>query len=382
MGAERIISITSGVSAELVALQHMAEQSGAKFHAVTGINGLLALLTKGDDLIAFADGLLIRPDLAETALPSGMAVMVQPAELGCAAGFERIDGATASAGIMRIPVEIFGASEAFPEDCDVFSTLQRLALQAGMRAMPIPENAYAPGAWSLIGNEAQAHAVEDGWIGHDRAYSLPQTLSQPMTPSQSKTPGKFIARLVFRACAPAMMHAGSGGLLAFWVAAALALLALGSSWFGVAALAYGFWALGWIVGLSGQSLMQFERWVSYSATGKATQFQLLGWVFDAVLVPIIAFTLPQTVTYGLCHRLFAAATLVGLVRLVPACLTARVTPWLQDRLLLIAGLLLFSLFGILGYAVPVLTLLLLLAGLIATAKHQPSISQASAKHQH
>ena len=366
MGAERIISIALGVSAELVALQHMAEQSGAKFHAVTGINGLLALLTKGDDLIAFADGLLIRPDLAETALPSGMAVMVQPADHGCAAGFERIDGATASAGIMRIPVEIFGASEAFPEDCDVFSTLQRLALQAGMRAMPIPENAYAPGAWSLIGNEAQAHAVEDGWIGHNRAYSTP---SQPQTLSQPKTPGKFIARLVFRACAPAMMHAGSGGVLAFWVAAALALLALGSAWFGVAALAYGFWAVGWIVGLSGQGLMQFERWVSYSATGKAPQFQLLGWVFDAVLVPIIAFTLPLTVTYGLCHRLFAAATLVGLVRLVPACLTGRVTPWLQDRLLLIAALLLFSLFGILGYAVPVLTILLLLTGLIATAKN-------------
>ena len=122
LGCQRIICIATSLDPELVALQHVAEDGGASFHCISAPMALLGLVSAGDELIALGEGLLAWPDLAIGQLDTASVVLVQPIEVGLAAGFERLDINHAAAGAMRIPGRLVERLAELPADCDIFST--------------------------------------------------------------------------------------------------------------------------------------------------------------------------------------------------------------------------------------------------------------------
>lgn len=138
MGCERIFCLANRMTPEIAALQHEAERAGARFQLIPGPHGLLGQVTAMDEVIALADGLFASVSDAVALLEPGAAVLVQPAETGVEAGFERIDPTQASGGALRIPGRLVERLADLPHDCDAFSALLRIALQAGVAQRPLP----------------------------------------------------------------------------------------------------------------------------------------------------------------------------------------------------------------------------------------------------
>ena len=161
---DRVICIAPRLTAELVELQHLAEAAKCQFHVVANARALVGLVTTVDEVFVLGDGLFVSIPEAAALLEEGQAVLVQPIEQGLAAGFERIDLNHAGAAAMRLPGRLIERLAELPTDCDATSSLQRIALQAGVRQRPIP----APGKdglfWTMVRSEDEAHALEPLWV--------------------------------------------------------------------------------------------------------------------------------------------------------------------------------------------------------------------------
>lgn len=103
LGAKRIVVMAEGISGELVALQHVVEAGGARFHVVATARALVPLLAPEDDVIVVGDGLIAMPDVFRDLIEAGPCVLTLPAENALPLGFERIDINHAFAGAMRLP---------------------------------------------------------------------------------------------------------------------------------------------------------------------------------------------------------------------------------------------------------------------------------------
>src|SRR5262245_17177322 len=128
----KILCLARALTTELIALQHAVEAAGAQFVVVTTPRQIVGQITAAEDVLVFADGLLASPQSLASLIDSGPAVLVQPIETGLARGFERIDINHAAAGVMRIPGHLVERLADLPGDCDVASSLTRVALQAGV----------------------------------------------------------------------------------------------------------------------------------------------------------------------------------------------------------------------------------------------------------
>ena len=318
---ERIICIAPALTSELVALQHIAERAGAQFHVVRGARALVGLVTANDDVIALADGLFASGAEAADLLSEGQGVLVQPIEQGLAAGFERIDINHAAAGAMRIPGRLIERIADLPADCDAFSSLQRVALQASIRQRPIP----APGQdglfWALVHSETEAHAIEPQWI------------QQRTRDTRPLGPARGLALLAVRSFGPALLHAGSGALALSLAAAAAALLALGAGWFGFIALGLGFCALGWLLCECAALLVRIESDLVKPKFGLGSS-ALYGWVIDAIIVALLGWSAVPVAGLPTIHHFFPPFMLVALLRILAGLPIGHWSAWLTDRSLL------------------------------------------------
>ena len=352
LGAERVICITEGTGADLLMLQHTAEAAGALFHRVSGLHGLLALVSASDDVIALGDGLLAWPDMA-TSLLANPCVLVQPVDAGLVAGFERLDFNHASASAMRVPGRLFEAMGQMPADIDIFSTLQRLALQWGLPRRELTTEAVEHGRWSLLRSEAEAQAIEPRWI------------SLHASSDRKTAPSTWIAGWGVRAFGPALLHAGSSGTVVALAAGVLAALALVSGWFGHAALG---------LALCGMAAVWFE---SASLFGRFERRSLLlprpslapALIYSAIVDASLLLLLAMQGGEGLTLRVFPPLMLLGLLRLVPQVLgDGRLAAWLEDRAVLALVLSLAALGGLLSVGVCVLATALLVLGLAVVGR--------------
>ena len=318
---ERVICIAPALTPELVALQHIAEAAGAQFNVVRGARALAGLVTASDELIALADGLFASGAEAADLLSEGQGVLVQPIEQGLAAGFERIDINHAAAGAMRIPGRLIERIADLPADCDAFSSLQRVALQASIRQRAIP----APGQdglfWALVHSEAEAHAIEPQWI------------QQRTRDTRPLGPARGLALLAVRSFGPALLHAGSGAQALSLASAAAALLALGAGWFGFIALGLGFCALGWLLCECAALLVRIESDLIKPRFGLGSS-ALYGWVIDAIIVALLGWGAVPLAGLPTIHHFFPPFMLVALLRIVAGLPTGRWSAWLTDRSLL------------------------------------------------
>ncbi|MFM6949467.1 MAG: hypothetical protein ACKOW1_00435 [Novosphingobium sp.] len=338
MGCERIFCLASRMTPEVAALQHEAERAGARFQLIPGPHGLLGQVTAVDEVIALADGLFASVGDAVALLEPGSAVLVQPAESAVEAGFERIDPTLASGGAMRIPGRLVERLADLPHDCDAFSALLRIALQAGVAQRPLPPAGQGDGFWTLLDSEEQAHALEPLWIRRRIRHVRPFN------------PTRGLARWLVRSFGSALLHAGSGSRFVTGAGAVLLLLAFGIGWLGWPGPALVAAGLGWLLGEASVVLKRIEADRVVPPGRGINWHSLFEWSTDALLVLLIGWAAPAFPEQTGFDRIFAPLMLMALLRIVPRMLQSRWTYWLEDRALLA---LLIGLALLAGLATPV-----------------------------
>jgi hypothetical protein len=351
LGCQRVVCIAARVDPALIELQHLAEEAGARFHVVPGPHGLLGTVTTADEVVALADGLLAWPESARALIEAGPAVLVQPAEAGLAAGFERIDADHAAAGAMRIPGRLVERLADLPPDVDAFAALQRIALQAGIPARLLPDGLLSTGRWQLLLDDAAAQAAEAQWVA---AYSA--------APG-SEWPSRSLARWLVRRYGPTLLHAGSGAGAVALAALVVSMLALAARGFALASVGFvlaAFAALlfelvGLIAGVEARARLEAPRLSLTVLAG--------GWAGDLLLLVLAAAAMPPLPGTGLSARLFAPLMLLGTLRLVGTVATRRWAVWLGDRVLLALALAVAAHFGLAPHLIAAAALAVLAAGL-------------------
>jgi len=318
---ERVVCIAGGLSPDLLDIQHLVEASGAGFHVIGDGRGLARLVTAVDEVIVFDDGLFTSTTQAASLLEEGQAVLVQPVEAGLAAGFERIDLNHASAGAMRLPGRLVERLSDLPADCDVASALLRIALQAGIRQRQIPIPGQDGLFWTLLLYDAWLHALEPQWVRH-------RTRDEG-----ALSPARAVALGIVRGLGPAMLHAGSGARTVVFGAAAMALMALGSGWFGFFILGLALAAIGWILRDVAVLLARIEADPGVSRRG-LDKSEVYGWLIDGLIIVLTAWAMPGGGSWLQMDRYFAPFMLVAVLRLMPRLVSPRWSGWFGDRALL------------------------------------------------
>jgi hypothetical protein len=309
IGCERLICIVRSLEPEVIALQQRAERAGVLFHTITAPRDLSALIAAQDDVVVIHEGVLADPASASELIEQGPGVLVQPIETGLAAGFERIDINHASAGMMRIPGRLIDMLVQMPSDCDVPSTLTRVALQAGVPTREVPAAARSGMGWQMITSEDDAHAIEHQWIAHK------------LGSARLISPGRRLVRLGILGFASSLLHAGNASLAMIAATIAVLALALGAAWFDWAAAGFVMAALAWLCLCSATMLRRLEAPLAAGEVKRETGLAALDWLFDAVLVLLIHWAAPPVAGTNPLLSLALPVTLLLLVRLsgkVPA----------------------------------------------------------------
>ena len=349
-GCEKIACHARGLGPELIALQREAERSGASFHLVAGPHGLSSLVTAADEVVVIGDGLLPTTGDALRLLGSGAVVLVQPAESGIPAGFERIDLNHAAAGLMLVPGRLVDRLMELPADVDPGSALLRIALQAGVSQRPVPDEVRLGGRWILVRSEAGAHDAEDGWMVRHTADC-------------ARTPGALLARTLVRKFGSALLHGGRSGLIGTAIAGVLAILGLAFCWFGWAAPGFVLAGIAWVLQRATAALEMLRREALALHAGNSWLDQVLAAAFDVILIAMLVVTIPSLPGELLIQRTFAPIVLIGLLRLLAGTSQANWASWCKDRLVLCLLLAAMAIGSVIETGVPALGVLLLATGL-------------------
>ena len=172
---------------------------------------------------------------------------------------------------------------------------------------------------------------------------------------------------------PALLHAGTRPHIVALGASALALIALGSAWFGYYPAAFTALGIAWLVRraaailarVHGERPLGETRWLGAEAG--------FGILLDLALVTVAAWRLvaSQPVANAFVVGGFAALVVIGLLRLLPRLFVgAKWSGWFEDRLVLALGLAAASLSSVFGLALMATGLALLVFGLIAAHETQ------------
>lgn len=340
LGCARIIVLSEILSAQLSELQELAEERGVQFHVLAASRSLVSLIAPEDDLIVLGDGLLTLPHDALERINEGQGVLVLPVESGLPAGFERIDINSAWGGVMHVPGRIAAGLGDLPGDWNAPSALLRLAMQAGVRQVPIPAGAVESGRWTIIRSEAEAHALEPRWL---RLHT---------TAPNGRSPGEGLAAALVHWLGPALLHAGTRPSLVLLAAFLLALLGLGSGWLGVSGPGFMLLALAWLAQRTARLLARIDRDSLLRPAPWFNPETLFVGGLDAMFIVMCSWrsAVAQASGNPAGLSLFAPIVLFALLRLAPRILgpTKRgksLGQWLEDRFVTGGALALASLAG-------------------------------------
>ncbi len=326
LGCERIVCLSNGLGRDIIALQHQAEASGAKFNLIAGPRQLAGMVNSADELVVVAGGLLPAAGEAKSALAGGAGVLVLPVEAGIAAGFERIDLNHAWAGVLAMPGTLVERLSQLPPDCDAISALLRIALQGRVPERALPEAVLAERRWALVTSAAQLEELEPEW------------LRRQIAPPSPFAPGRAIARIGIRAGGakllakgwkPGFLAAGGALLAGFGVVAA---------WFEQGASGIALCGLGWLTVEAGDALASLGRTGLDGQRKESRALPLAAIAIDLAFVAVLALALPGTRA----ERLFAPLVLLGLTRVAGALIGGKWAQLVQDRVALALLLVLAS----------------------------------------
>lgn len=355
LGCTRVVFLADSLSGELVSLQHIAEERGAQFHVVSSPRALVGLVAPEDELVVLGDGLLALPDQAIALLGQGPGVLVLPVETGLAAGFERIDINHAEAGAMRLPGRLVAALGDLPGDWSTHSALLRLAMQGGVRQVPLSLAMIESGRWALIRSEAEAHLLEPRWL---RLHTAAR---------HRRSPGEALGAALVHWIGPAVLHAGTGPKMIAAGASVLVLLGLGAAWLGSATTGFALFTLAWLVRQSASLLARIERDSMMVPVGWFRPEDVFSWCLDLAFVAVAGWrsTIPAGGGVPPGMAWFTPLVLFAVLRLLPQAMPqAGWTHWLTDRMIAGLALTFASAFTVFDSVVMGSVALLLAGGLI------------------
>lgn len=220
LACTRALCLASGMGPDLSLAKAYAERSGLRFDAVDSLPRLASQVTSDDEVVVIADGVL--PDRAAVvdALNARPGVLAFPSEPAIELGFERIDADRAWSGVLRTRGESVARLMDLPEDCDLSSSLLRIALQQGGRVIEADPKLLVEGTWQRRIENRPSVDVEWRWI------------TRQVQPAPFSAPGRALAdRIGLR-----LAHGASGGRwasaphLSAILCAVLTLFALLADW--------------------------------------------------------------------------------------------------------------------------------------------------------
>jgi hypothetical protein len=342
-GCDTVIALGDGASAEAIALRHAAEAAGARFQTIRDGHGLLGAVRADDDLLALAAGLLPEAPMALEVLGKGKVVLVLPAGVGTAAGFERIDLERAWAGAVVVGGAHIERLADLPADMEPASALVRIALQAHVKERRLPDTLMTDGSWIILRDGAEAPAVQEGWLKRHLAAVTPWLPTRWLA-VQALRP--VAARLLAARRSIEALAAGAAVVLAASVLAA---------WLGFAALGFALVPMGAV--LAQAVLALTALW--YAPFGRSRRrpelAALLPWLVDVALLACAVLAIEGSWL----HRLFPPLVLLGMLHLPRP---ADPAGWLAlpgDRALLAALLAVAAAFDIAEPAVMLVSLTLI-----------------------
>ena len=354
LGCVRILCLASGIGPDLGLAKSYAERAGLRFDVVDSILRLTGQVTADDEVILLADGIL--PDRAAvvSALAQRPAVLAFPADPALELGFERLDATHAWSGALRTRGDSVARLADLPSDCDLASSLLRIALQAGARVTELDPATLVEGTWQRRVDRRASTDVEWRWI------------TRQVNPAPFAAPLRaLVERIGLR-----WAHEAAGGRwaraphVAALIAGALAALGALAGW-PVA-------GLGALLAASGAMAMAgiFDRVEALGARPRRAGpvLTIAGWLRDGLLVALLTM-LVLTVPAWL--GIVLPLLLIGLLRLGEASTGPRLAALSGDRILLLAGLIPIA---YLGWTAPTLSALalLVLASLLWTARTAPA----------
>ena len=356
LGCERVICLADGLPGEVIAIQHAAERAGASFQVTDDGRAVAQLVKPDDDLLVFADGLVAAPEAVSTLLGGRSGVVVQPVESGMAAGYERIDLNHAGGGVMRLPGRLAAGLADLPGEWNPVSALLRIAVQSSLRQVVLPQSLSGNGRWTLVRSDGEAHRLEPAW------------LRQHTVRRDGTGPGRWLAARLVERLGPALLHAGTQPHIVALGAAILALLALGSAWFGTYAAAFAGLGFAWLVHRSAAILARVHSEPAVGASRWLNAESGYDILLDISLVAVAAWRLGASHPVADAYVVggFTGLVVLGLLRLLPSLFPdAAWSGWLEDRLVLALLLATASLTAVFGLALMGAGLALLAFGLIA-----------------
>lgn len=355
LGCERVVCLASGLGPDLSAARSYCERAGLRFDLVELHLRLIDLITADDEIVVICDGVL--PDravLVET-LAKHPGVVAFPADPAIALGFERIDARLAWSGVLRASGASVARLADLPTDCDLASSLLRIALQMGERVVEIGPAPVADGMWQRRVSHRTAAGTEWRWVTH-------QVRPAPFTaPAMA-----LIERVGLRLA----RDAGGGR----WARAPHAAAFLGGALALLAALVG--WPVAGLICLLGASVALavaglFARVEALGARPRAPghAMTVAAGLRDLLLVALLArlvVTVPSWLGLAL------PVMLVAVLRLGEASSPPRLRALFGDRVLLIAGFVPVAYSGWATAAVTALTIAGLAGLLLAAATRPPA----------
>lgn len=323
LGCERVICLAGSAGPDLGSARGYAERSGIRFDVTDSLLRLSGQVTASDEVIVFADGVL--PDCAALLAPldARPAVLAFPADPALAQGFERIDADRAWSGALRMRGDGVARLADLPPDCDLASSLLRIALQSCVPVIELDAAAIADNGWQRRVDRSASEEQERRWI------------ARQLRPASFAAPGKaVIERMAMRWARDAgggrWARAPHFGAV---IAGLLALLAALGGWAATGLV------LLWLAAVALAAAGIFDRIDALGAPARKGSGMLAaaGWLSDGLLISLLALIIEAEPDW---LRVFLPLMLVAVVRLGQA--TARHV-WqsiYDDRILLLTILLL------------------------------------------
>lgn len=358
LGCTRVICLTGPSGPDFAAARGYAERHDLRFDTADSVLRLIAMVSADDDVVLIDDGVLPDRAVLIPALEGPGRVLAFPADPALELGFERLDATRAWGGALRTRGDCVARLADLPPDCDLGSSLLRVALQSGARVVeldpaPLAEHSWMKRVDTQVSSESEWH-----WI------------ARQVQPAPFHAPGVAVAeRIGLRWARDAV-----GGRwaraphLAAVIAGATALLSAlaGAPLVGLGLLLAAFAALA-IAGI-------FDRVEALGArpAGRGVLITVASWIGDGLLLLLLSklvVTVPGWLELALPVALILALRM-GAAQ--PGLAWRRL---FGDRVLLLAGLLPAAWFGWSTVAVAIVTIAALAVQLWATRK---ALSQLTA----
>lgn len=320
-GALRLLVLADRRTVGLEELTADARAAGLDVRVIADAPGLCAEVTAADELLVISDALLADPVLALPLLATS-GVVTLPVEQGLAAGFERIDAECAWGGMMVIPGALAERLRQLPRDCDIASSLLRIALMAGVSVRPVDGAAIADRRWTVVRGERDAQAIEA------------QRLRLSLAEARGRTPGRALAGFLVGRFGGRLFAAEKSPALVWWGALVPVLVAIGLGWFGLFGGAFFALALAWLAVRAAMILDRAERQgrIASALPDRRPLLALLG--IDAVFAGVLALALhaPDGGSAPVLVAVCLAVVFAGLARIgAVAFPMLRARPFFEDR---------------------------------------------------